>query len=213
MTDKDKIKKLKSLDVQTYNSIDLDRLVIYATVELASIGVELSLENIIVGTFKFFPKKFSLVGFPEFPDATRVEKCLWRCKGKKRQWIGGKTQHGYQITDTSKVIAEQTKAELSNTTVGEKQKVLSQTRRKELLIAELERSPAYAKYLKQQYDLISEADLCYLLQGTLDSSHTLLAKNFASLHKVLEELERRDIIQFLNWLGNHFKNFLNNSST
>lgn len=61
------MKELKPFNPSTYGSIDLDRLVIYAIVKLEELGIELSLENIIVGTFKLFPNKFSLAGYPEFP--------------------------------------------------------------------------------------------------------------------------------------------------
>lgn len=203
------MKKVKPFDSTSYGSIDLDRLVIYTTVELEKLGIELSLENIIVGAFKLFPKKFSLVGYPEFPDATRVEKSLWRCKGNKRQWIGGKTPHGYLITDRTRIIATQTEDQLSNPALR-KQKIPSRMRRKESILKEVTSSPAYSKYMSGKGESISEADFCYLLQGTLDSSREALRENLVSLKKFTEELEREDVIKFLNWLEQRFKNFLNN---
>ncbi|MFH1011246.1 MAG: hypothetical protein V1784_08430, partial [bacterium] len=115
-----KIEKLEPYDASRYDPIDLDRLVVYAAMTLENLGIELSLENIIVGAFKLFPQKFSLAGYPEIPDATRVEKCLWRCKGDKRQWIGGKTRHGYLVTDKTRIIAAQTEAQLSTLILGKK---------------------------------------------------------------------------------------------
>lgn len=209
MTDKEKIQQLKPFDYPSYEAIDLDRLVIYTTVNLHKIGVELSLENIIVGAFSLFPKKFSLAGYIEFPDATRVEKCLWRCKGKKRQWIGGKTPHGYQVTEKAKIIATQTEAQLSNTALQKRQKTASRTRRKESILKETTDSPAYKKYISNQGDSISESDLCYLLQGTLDSSRQVLKENLTSLKKFAKELEREKVVKFLCWLEIHFKSFLN----
>ena len=209
MTDKEKIQKLEPFDCPSYEAIDLDRLIIYTTVNLQEIGVELSLENIIVGAFKLFPKKFSLSGYIEFPDATRVEKCLWRCKGKKRQWIGGKTPHGYQVTEKAKIIATQTEAQLSNTALQKNQKTASRTRRKESILKETTDSPAYNKYISNQGDSISESDLCYLLQGTLDSSRQVLKENLTSLKKFAKELEREKVVKFLCWLEIHFKSFLN----
>jgi len=205
----EKMKKLKPFDSASYDSIDLDRLVIYTTVELGKLGIELSIENIIVGAFKLFPKKFSLFGYPEFPDATRVEKSLWRCKGKKREWIGGKTPHGYLITDRTRTIATQTEDQLSNPVLG-KQKIASRMRRKEGILKEVMSSPAYKKYMSGKGESISEADFCYLLQGTLDSSRETLRENLVSLKKFTEELEREDVLKFLNWLEQRFKNFLNN---
>ena len=205
----EKMKRLKPFDPARYDGIDLDRLVIYTMVVLEKLGIELSLENIIVGAFKLFPKKFSLVGYYEFPDATRVEKALWRCKGNKRQWIGGKTPHGYLITDKTKTIAMQTEGQLSNPALR-KQKITSRMRRKESILKEVTNSPAYKKYMSKNGESITEADFCYLLQCTLDSSRETLRENLVLLKKFTEELEREEILKFLNWLEQHFKNFLSN---
>ncbi len=212
MRDKDKINKLKSFKTESYESIDLDRLVMYTTIKLQEIGVELSLENIIVGAFKLFPKKFSLSGYFEFPDATRVEKSLWRCKGKKRQWIGGKTRHGYQITERTKIISGQTETQLSDVGFQKSKKPISKTRRKESILKETTDSSAYLKYIDDQYDSISEAELCYLLQGTLDSSRQVLRENFAMLKNCAEELDRQDVLKFFHWLEEHFKKFLRSNN-
>lgn len=48
----EKMNGLKSFDPVRYDGIDLDRLVIYTVVVLEKLGIELSLENIIVGAFK-----------------------------------------------------------------------------------------------------------------------------------------------------------------
>lgn len=213
MTDKEKIEKLKSFDHAKYDSIDLDRLVIYTVTKLGEYKIELSLENIIVGAFKLFPKKFSLAGYPEFPDATRIEKSLWRCKTKKsrkRQWIGGKTPHGYLITDETRTISAQTEAELYNSMLKKPKKPSSRARRTESILKETTSSSAYLKYVGGKFDSITEADLCYLLQGTLDSTRETLRENLVSLKKFAEELEREDILKVLCWLEERFKDFLSN---
>jgi len=212
MTDKDKIGKLEPFDPANYDSIDLDRLVLYTAVKLKELGIELSLENIIVGSFKLFPKKFSLEGYMEFPDATRVEKSLWRCKGKKRQWIGGKTPHGYLINDKTMNISTQIEAQLTNKALKKEQKTPSRLRRKEGILKETKSSSAYSKYISGKKESISEADLCYLLQGTLDSSRETLRENFSLLTKFAEELHRKDILKFLDWLQKRFKYFMRDSS-
>jgi hypothetical protein len=198
---------IEEITVSHYESIDLDRLVMFAVAKLADMDLELSLENIIVATFKLFRKKFSLIGYPEFPDATRVEKCLWRCKGKKRGWLGGNTPHGYLLTDKGRLVADHAAALLSFSS-GTKYKTISQTRRKESIIAEVVSSPAYKKYLEGQKDKISEAELCYMLQGTLDSLKDTLRENLESLKIISEELQRKDVSEFLNLLEKRFSRFL-----
>lgn len=202
------IKKIEAFDPATYEAVDLDSLVAYTTVVLEQLGVELSLENIIVGAFKLFPKSFSLLGYPEFPDATRVEKCLWRCRGKEKQWIGGKTPHGYLLTDKTRDVAAETGCQLSSTVVR-KHKNVSRMRRKESLLKEVMTSPAYSKYISGEGESISQSEFCYLLQGTLDSSRETLRENLVSLKRLTGELQQGDILEFLNWLEQRFKNFLN----
>jgi hypothetical protein len=210
MTDGEKIEKLKPFSPHKYENLDLDRLVIYAVGTLEKIGADISFENAVVAAFKLFPKKFSLPGFPSYPDGKRVHDSLFRCTYKTKKWLGGKTRQGFTITDRSRAFIKEAEDLLRIQKLG-KTKAHSRTRRKELLIAELERSPAYTKYLKQQFDLISEADLCYLLQGTLDSSRETLKENFFILKKFTEELKREEVLKFLSWLEERFKYFLYNS--
>jgi hypothetical protein len=178
-------------------------------VELEQLGINLSFENIIVGAFKLFPDKFSLSGWSEYPDATRMEKCLWR-SGKKRQWIAGKKRLGYLVTERTRAIAKQTKAQLSGPASG-KHKPLADQRRKTSILREVETASAYLKYTNGKGETISEAEFCYLLQGTLDSSKQTLKENLASLKMFAGELEREDVLKFLDWLEQHFNEFLKKS--
>ena len=203
----ERMNKLKALNADSYENTDLDSLVVYTAVVLEQLGVELSLENIIVGAFKLFPKRFSLLGYPEFPDATRVEKSLWRCKGNEKKWIDGKTRHGYLLNDRSGIIAKQTKDQLAGP-VLKKTRNVSKMRRKDSLLKEITDSPAYCKYVNGEGESISQSDICYLLQGTLDSSRETLWENLISLKRLAEELQQGDILEFLNWLGQRFKDFL-----
>jgi hypothetical protein len=130
MTARDKLLLLEEVEASLYEGIDLDRLVVYAVAKLSGIQQDLSLENIIVASFKLFPKKFSLLGYGEYPDATRVEKSLWRSEGRKRGWVGGMTAHGYSLTEKGRLIASHVNELLLTRGVHGK-KVTSQTRRKE----------------------------------------------------------------------------------
>jgi hypothetical protein len=208
MTASTQLRTLAPAEYSSYESIDLDRLVIYAVARLVEMNLELSLENIIVTTFRLFPKKFSLVGYPEFPDATRVEKCLWRCKGTRRGWLGGKTPHGYILTEKGRMVADHA-ASLLASALPRKGKTASQTRRKESIIAEVSSSRAFDKYVRGEGDKISEAEFCNVLQGTLDSLKETLRENLDSLKVIADEVERKDISGFVEFLQNRFAAFLN----
>jgi hypothetical protein len=207
MNTKETITTLVAVEHDKYQAVDLDRLVVYSMIKLAELGVELSLENIIVGAFRLFPKKFSLVGYMEYPDATRVEKALWRCKGKNRLWIGGKTTHGYVLTDRSRMIYRETEEQLDNPEIKE-HKGPTRKRRKEAILWETRNSSAYQKYKTGKVDSITDADICFMLQGTLDSSKETLASNFAAFRRLAEELQERDISEFLDWVEIRFQKLI-----
>lgn len=208
MKDKSKIEKLNEIKEDKYKNVDLDHLMMYVMGQLEQIGVDLSYENAVVAAFKIFPRKFSLPGYPEHPDSNRVEQCLWRCAGKTRQWLGGKARQGFIITHRSRLFIKEAEDLLSGI-LYKKTKATSQTRRKESILAEVIASSAYRKYLKGEGDFITEAEFCFLLQGTLDSSKETLKKNFNSLKIFADELARKDVVEFLDWLEERFKMFLN----
>ena len=207
MKDKEKLKELKPFTETKYKNIDLDHLIMHVIKELEKIKVNLSYENTVVAAFKIFPKKFSLPGFPEYPDSNRVDQCLWRCSGKTRQWLGGKARQGFNITSRSRVIFKES-ADLLEGRKSTKTRAISQTRRKETILAEMLDSSAYKKFLEENGNLITEGELCFLLQGTLDSEKDTLKKNLDLLKMFADELERKEITTFLEWIESHFKGFL-----
>lgn len=212
LSDRYKILKLKPVDEEHYRTIDLDHLVMYAIGELEKLHVDLSFENIVAAAYVLFPKKFSLPGFPDYPDSDRVSNCLNRCTRKNRLWLGGKSRHGFFVTDRSRQIIAQTESLLSGeSTANTKHGSTSQTRRKESILAEVLSSPVYRKFSEGKQDSISHADLCFVLQGTLDSSKETLNENLATLIKFAEELQHSEALQFAKWLEKRFTDYLSKS--
>jgi hypothetical protein len=87
-----------------YLSMDKDRLILISIDHLNSKNIESTFDKLTVATFKLFPKKFSLIGFPEYPDAKTVNDCV---KTKKR--VFGNAQTGYKVTEKGKYFLEETK--------------------------------------------------------------------------------------------------------
>jgi hypothetical protein len=54
-----------------YLSLDKDRLILIVIDYLNSKNIETTFDKLTVAAFKLFPKKFSLIGFPEYPDAKK----------------------------------------------------------------------------------------------------------------------------------------------
>ena len=87
-------------------------------------------------------------------------------------------------------------------------KTFSQTRRFEKLLGEVKTAPAYAKFLKGERDRISEAECCHVLQGTLDSDRRVLLDNLTKLKAMATDLQEKEAVGFMDWLGQRFARFL-----
>jgi len=195
---------------ETYEGIGLDLLTIYAVGEVSERKMDLSYENIVVAAFRLFPKKFSLLGYPSFPDSERVHHVLRRhvyTNNRDQQWLRGKFAHGFELTERGRQILQEARQSLT-AGVPQHKKILSHTRRFEKILDEVRRSPAYLKYVQGKRDLVSEAECCNALQGTLDSDRQVLLNNLHQLQTIANDLEQSDVVTFLNWLDNCFGTFL-----
>ena len=77
-----------------------------------------------------------------------------------------------------------------------------------LILADLRKSIAFNKYANKDKEDITETELCFALQGTLDSSREVLEQNLETLSKYADEAKDDDVIEFLSWAASRFKNFL-----
>ena len=198
---------LKAYPAHLYDGVNLDWLVLLSVGAVEESGVDLSLEHIVMAAFKLFPSKFSLLAYPAHPDAIRVDKALRRCTDKDRQWLSGKTSQGFGFTERGRKQLELARQTLQKDYRPAK-KTFSQTRRSEKLLGEVKAAPAYAKFLKGARDRISEAECCNVLQGTLDSDRRVLLDNLTKLKAMATDLQEREAVTFMDWLGQRFARFL-----
>ena len=198
---------LKPYSAHLYDGVNLDWLVLLSVGAVQDTGVDLSLEHIVMAAFKLFPRKFSLLAYPEHPDAIRVDKALRRCTDKNCQWLMGKTSQGFAFTERGRQQLESVKQALQKNHPSAK-KTFSQTRRPEKLLGEVKAAPAYAKFFKGERDRISESECCYVLQGTLDSDRRVLRDNLCKLKDMATDLQEKEAFAFLDWLGKRFSGFL-----
>jgi len=198
---------LKAYPAHLYDGVNLNWLVLLAVRAVEDNGIALSFEHIVIAAFRLFPNKFSLLAYPEHPDAKRVHDALWRCAYKNRQWLLGKTSQGFAFTERGRQQLELARRALQKDYQPTK-KTFSQTRRWEKLLAEVRSAPAFAKYTRGERDKVSEAECCHVLQGTLDSDRRVLTDNLTKLREIASGLKQEDVVQFMEWLGQRFARFL-----
>lgn len=95
---REKILGLPSYDPAQYGKIDLNRLTVYTVSCLEKLGIAPTIENIAVANYRMFPTRFAMVGFPEFPDLSRVNRALLQLRPKYRNWATGNTRSGWALT-------------------------------------------------------------------------------------------------------------------
>ena len=126
---------------------------------------------------------------------------------KNREWLIGKTSQGFAFTQRGRQELEAArKGALSES--GPVNKTYSQTRRFEKLLAEVQASPAYTKYQRAEREKVTHSECCHVLQGTLDSDRRVLRNNFTKLREMAADVEQKEVMTFLDWLGQRFARFL-----
>ena len=211
--DRDKVDRLVAVDAARYKDVDIDHLMMYAIGQLELMGAELSLENATVAAFRLFPEKFALLGYPGHPDSNRVSKCLWRLsRDKKRMWLDGRVRRGFTVSERGRRVIEDAETRVSGASLR-RSRAKSQTRRKEVLMTSVIATTAYRKYVEGQRELVTEADFCFALQGTLESSSQTLRDNLRALQQLAAELDRPEVVEFLDWLSVRFGGLLGRKSS
>jgi hypothetical protein len=203
----DFIRDIKPIAMEKYIHIDNDRLVLYSVNLIEQEKIETTFDNVVVATFKLFPTRFSLIGFPEYPDAKRIHDCLFHCTYKTKNWLFGNAKSGYFITDKGKSMLTDTKKKLSGEIIDTKY-VGSEANRKEKFFLDLIKSDlSYKKYTEGNIDEISEQDIRRLLRVSSNTTYEILEENFNKYNEYAKKLNDNNVKIFLGIIEKKMKLF------
>jgi hypothetical protein len=191
---------LESIDKKTYENVDLDRLVLYAVEKLEESNIEPTFDKVVVTTFKLFPEKFSLIGFPKFPDAKRVHDCLWHCTYKTKRWLFGTAKSGYKITEKGKYFLEETKKILQGEIKISKKYELKPQRKEVFFINLIKKTNAFKKYLGGKTGEITETEIREILRADTNSPKEALRQNLEKYSDYAEKINSPLVKEFLNFI-------------
>ena len=137
---KDLLLALKEFPAKSYESFDLDRLAIYALLAMEVKKIPLYFDYASVALFKFFPKKFSMANFQQFPDTNRINKTLRRLTdAKRKRWATGTVENGFNMTELGREIAKHTSEILSNPSLKSERKIVATKSRGKTADAEVQK--------------------------------------------------------------------------
>ena len=196
-------------DPSLYLGVSQDELLIAALSSMARDGEKVTFEALVVRCFKMFPKKFELEGYPEWPNASIVNKAWLRCRTDKKL-ISGSVAEGLRLTPKGIMVAEKVLQRLKaptqpidpNSTTTKKGSKQTPAGR---VVRHIESSKAYRLYTQSKsLEQVSEHDMYELLYGMYESDAETLRTNLAVIKGHVEQFGRQDLRAFLDLIERHF---------
>jgi len=199
------LKDIKPIAEEKYIHIDNDRLVLYSVNLIEQEKIETTFDSVVVATFKLFPIRFALIGFPEYPDAKRVHDCLFHCTYKTKNWLFGNAKSGYYITEKGKSILNNTNRKLSGEIVNVGYTGSEPNRKEKFFLDLIKEDVSFKKYLKGNFEDISEQDIRRLLRSTSNTSYDILEENFKKYSEYAKNLNDKNVKNFLEIIEKKMK--------
>lgn len=197
--------EIKEFNKFDYTQFSRDWVIIYAVDFLIKNEIEPLLDEISVAGFKLFPKHFSLISFPQYPDVRTVANTLWHCKDKQKNWLIGNDKSGYKLTEKGKSILINfldNKKEFQR----KKEGYNSKPNRKEVYFVEsIKNSAEFKEFSKDREALFKKKDIKRIAMCTEDASDKIVLLNLSNLKDYAKKLKEERVIIFLKNLEDKYK--------
>ncbi len=181
----------------SYKDIGVDQLVIYSVKNILDNSEECTFERLVCECFKLFPKKFGFLRYPNWPDATRINKAWLRCRTDKG-WLAGTVKEGFRITAAGEEVARDTGNLLKKKNKIRRNLPPPKPReRYEAIILHIKNTPEYQKYVNIAGYEINDTDLKSFLGGTLETPKRILRHNLNLYMNAAATYNESSVIPFL----------------
>jgi hypothetical protein len=187
-----------------YLSLDKDRLVLFAVGLLESKKIEPTFDKIVVTTFRLFPKKFSLIGFAEYPDGRTIYYCAYNHCTLDKKWLFGNVQSGFKVTERGKYFLDETKKMLEGKIKLTRTHQVIPRRKETTFITILKKTNAYKKYVQSKKEAIDRSEILEALRIPPNAKSLIQAH----LKKYLEYANRvndSSVVEFLRFAEGKLK--------
>ena len=113
-------KDLKPYKLELYQGEALAKLTTVGILKLHNAEIDANFENITVILYKLFPEKYSLVGFPEFPDTLRVNRAMTSHCITAGYIDGTLKRNSYFLTPKGRIVAEDLLDQIESGTMSQR---------------------------------------------------------------------------------------------
>ena len=97
--------KLLPFEKKLYENLALTSLTAYSIFWLNEWNIPTSIENISIVSSRLFPKKFAMVGWPEFPDVNRTNRSVLQMRPKYRNLAYSASDKGVFLNENGLIEA------------------------------------------------------------------------------------------------------------
>jgi len=184
-----------------YMPLDKDRLILFAVNYLESKQIEPTFDKIVATAFKLFPKKFSLIGFPEYPDGRTIYYCVYNHCTLGKKWLLGNVQSAFKVTERGKYFLDETRKMLEGEIVSTRTHQTYPRRKETTFISILKKTNAYKKYLQNEKELIDESELLEALRVP-SNSKGLIQSHLTKYLEYAQRINEPSVIKFLEFARN-----------
>jgi len=205
-----RLEELQMLTENKYSDIGMNELIVYTAYKLCDDNRSITREELVLGAFKLFPKKFGLRGHEDWPDSAVIDKRWVDCR--HLEYISGNNKSGFTLLPKGHELVKITEKKLKISS-NKKSKDYENRTRSGKIASIMESSDGYKKYLiKESIEDLNEFDFREILHCTMDSSQEILNRSYSELIQHLETCQKTDLINFLKKLKDKYVNlFVSNN--
>lgn len=179
-----------------YETLDKDRLVLFAVNYLEAKKIEPTFDKIVATAFKLFPKKFSLIGFPEYPDGRTIYYCVYNHCTLDKKWLLGNVQSAFKVTERGKYFFEETQKMLEGKIVSTRVHQTIPKRKEATFISILKKTNAYRKFLQNDKEVLDKSEIFEALRVP-SKSKSLAEVNLTKYLEYAHRINESTVVRFL----------------
>ena len=174
-------KSLKPFKLELYQGEALSKLTVVGILKLHNAEIDASFENVTVILYKLFPEKYSLVGFPEFPDTLRVNRAMTSHCITAGYIDGTLKRNSYCLTPKGQTVAEDLLDQIESGTMSQRKRSDEKQHKYIRLVKGVSDTTGFEKFSAKHLKEIKKFDVCESLHCTIDADEEHLKRNLETL--------------------------------
>ena len=174
-------KDLKPYKLELYQGEALAKLTTVGILKLHNAEIDANFENVTVILYKLFPEKYSLVGFPEFPDTLRVNRAMTSHCITAGYIDGTLKRNSYFLTPKGRIVAEDLLDQIESGTMSQRKRSDLKQSKYIRLVKGVSDTTGFEKFSAKHLKEIKKFDVCESLHCTIDADEEHIKRNLEML--------------------------------